>query len=167
MSSWSLEFLLFFCWPYPGLYCAVSHFSVIKNFVVTINRYSWKSHGWRSPVGYSLWGHKESDRTERLSFPLIIIRSRFYALLVPRQWWTPSLVYSQSHKTSYTSINLNLWIYLPPCRRLTIINCPRKSLAVQWLGLWVLTAEGQGSIPVQETGILQSVQDGHTHTQNK
>ena len=23
-----------------------------------------KSHGWRSPVGYSLWGHKESDMTE-------------------------------------------------------------------------------------------------------
>ena len=26
-----------------------------------------KSHGQRSPVGYSLWGHKESDTTERLS----------------------------------------------------------------------------------------------------
>ena len=25
-----------------------------------------KSHGWRSLVGYSPWGHKESDRTERL-----------------------------------------------------------------------------------------------------
>ena len=23
-----------------------------------------KSHGWRSLVGYSLWGHKESDMTE-------------------------------------------------------------------------------------------------------
>ena len=27
-----------------------------------------KSHGWRSLVGYSLWGRKESDRTERLQF---------------------------------------------------------------------------------------------------
>ena len=27
-----------------------------------------KSHGWRSPVGYSPWGHKESDMTERLHF---------------------------------------------------------------------------------------------------
>ena len=27
-----------------------------------------KSHGWRSPVGCSLWGHYESDRTERLHF---------------------------------------------------------------------------------------------------
>ena len=27
-----------------------------------------KSHGWRSLVGYSPWGHKESDTTERLHF---------------------------------------------------------------------------------------------------
>ena len=27
-----------------------------------------KSHGWRSLVGCSPWGHKESDRTERLHF---------------------------------------------------------------------------------------------------
>ena len=29
---------------------------------------SWKSHGWRSLVGCSPWGHKESDTTERLHF---------------------------------------------------------------------------------------------------
>ena len=27
-----------------------------------------KSHGWRSLVGYSPWGHEESDMTERLHF---------------------------------------------------------------------------------------------------
>ena len=27
-----------------------------------------KAHGWRSLVGYSPWGHKESDMTERLHF---------------------------------------------------------------------------------------------------
>ena len=27
-----------------------------------------QSHGWRSLVGCSLWGHKESDTTERLHF---------------------------------------------------------------------------------------------------
>ena len=27
-----------------------------------------KSHGWRSLVGYSLWGHKESDTMEQLHF---------------------------------------------------------------------------------------------------
>ena len=26
-----------------------------------------KSHGQRSPAGYNLWGHKESDPTEHLS----------------------------------------------------------------------------------------------------
>ena len=32
-------------------------------------QYSWleNSHGWRSLAGYSPWGHKESDTTERLS----------------------------------------------------------------------------------------------------
>ena len=27
---------------------------------------AWKIHGWRSLVGYSPWGHKQSDTTERL-----------------------------------------------------------------------------------------------------
>ena len=27
-----------------------------------------KFHGWRSLVGYSPWGHKESDTTEQLHF---------------------------------------------------------------------------------------------------
>jgi len=27
-----------------------------------------KSHGWRSLVGYSPWGHEESDTTEQLHF---------------------------------------------------------------------------------------------------
>ena len=30
-----------------------------------------KPHGWRSLVGYSPWGHKESDMTERLHLSLI------------------------------------------------------------------------------------------------
>ena len=32
-----------------------------------------KSHGWRSLVGYSPWGRKESDMTERLHFKLLIL----------------------------------------------------------------------------------------------
>ena len=31
---------------------------------------AWKSHGQRSLVGYSPWGRKESDTTERLHFHL-------------------------------------------------------------------------------------------------
>ena len=29
-----------------------------------------ESHGWRSLMGYSPWGGKESDTTERLALPL-------------------------------------------------------------------------------------------------
>ena len=32
-----------------------------------------KSHGWSSLIGYSPWGHKESDTTERLHFTIISI----------------------------------------------------------------------------------------------
>ena len=31
-----------------------------------------KSHGWNSLVGYSLWGRKESDTTERLHLNSIL-----------------------------------------------------------------------------------------------
>ena len=31
-----------------------------------------KVHGWKSPVGYSPWSHKESDTTERLSTSLLL-----------------------------------------------------------------------------------------------
>ena len=36
-----------------------------------------KSHGWRSLVGYSPWGRKESDTTERVHFTSL----RYYYLL--------------------------------------------------------------------------------------
>ena len=42
-----------------------------------------KLHGWRSPIGYSLWGRKESDTTMRLHFALslflIINRNQSWA----------------------------------------------------------------------------------------
>ena len=31
-----------------------------------------KSHGWRSVVGYSPWGRKELDMTERLHLVLVV-----------------------------------------------------------------------------------------------
>ena len=34
-----------------------------------------KFHGWRSLVGYSPWGRKESDTTERLHFPYTCVKS--------------------------------------------------------------------------------------------
>ena len=36
-----------------------------------------KSHGRRSLIGYSLWGRKESDTTERLHFTSIKLKIRF------------------------------------------------------------------------------------------
>ena len=37
-------------------------------FVPTTVLLHGKSHGWRSLVGYSPWGYKESDMTEQLHF---------------------------------------------------------------------------------------------------
>ena len=40
-----------------------------------------KSHGWGSLVGYSPWGHKESDMTERLHF-LFFRKERYISILL-------------------------------------------------------------------------------------
>ena len=34
---------------------------------------AWKIHGWRNLVGYSPWGCKESDTTERLHFHIFLV----------------------------------------------------------------------------------------------
>ena len=44
---------------------------------------AWKSHGWRSLVGYSPWGRSESDMTEQLHF-------HFHAL---EKAWQPAPVF--------------------------------------------------------------------------
>ena len=44
-----------------------------------------KSHGWRSVVGYSPWGHKESDMTERLHFHFHI--SLCFVIRINYYWW--------------------------------------------------------------------------------
>ena len=50
-----------------------------------------KSQGWRSVVGYSPWGHKELDMTERLHF--LSFSSRVYSLSLPWSFthipWSP------------------------------------------------------------------------------
>ena len=56
-----------------------------------------KSHGQRRLVGYSLWGHKESDMTERLSFPFILILDQqsgydFTFLLLQVMVWVAQMV---------------------------------------------------------------------------
>ena len=55
-------------------------------------QYSWleNPHGWRSLVGYSLWGHKESDMTERHS---ITCTERLTALgRAVRESWVPGFL---------------------------------------------------------------------------
>ena len=39
-----------------------------KEMAIHSSTIAWKSHGQRSLVGYSSWGHKELDMTERLHF---------------------------------------------------------------------------------------------------
>ena len=39
-----------------------------------------ESHGWRSQAGYSPWGCKESDRTERLHFTSLLLVQVLYYL---------------------------------------------------------------------------------------
>ena len=40
-----------------------------------------KSHGWKSVVGYSPWGHKESDTTERLHFHFLFIWNSIFKII--------------------------------------------------------------------------------------
>ena len=67
----------------------------------------WKSHGWRSLVGYSPWGRKESDMT-------VIARCRVFVV----EWDTWVL----RVESEYPNQGLNLWFLT--------IGPPRKSLLV-------------------------------------
>ena len=40
-----------------------------KEMAIHSSTRAWKIHGQRSLIGYSPWGRKESDMTERLHFP--------------------------------------------------------------------------------------------------
>ena len=44
-----------------------------KEMAIHSSTIAWKSYGQRSLVGYSPWGHKESDTTERLHFPFLFL----------------------------------------------------------------------------------------------
>ena len=58
-----------------------------------------ESHGQRSLAGYSPWGRKESDTTERLTHTLkySVLRTKmsdliqYIALAIPTQFWPPVL----------------------------------------------------------------------------
>ena len=61
-----------------------------------------KSHGWRSMVGYSPWGHKEWDTTERLHFHFL-----FKYLSYPNN----QVIFS-SHLTTTPLNYLCLYLYI-------------------------------------------------------
>ena len=61
----------------PYYYCIVEYYPFQFYYSIVSWTRQWqptpvllpgKSHGWRSLVGYSPWGHEESDMTERLHF---------------------------------------------------------------------------------------------------
>ena len=65
-----------------------------------------KSHGWRNLIGYSPWGHKESDTTERLHFHFQIPSRCWFrdSYLQPR----PALVFF--YPTAYLTFALGCLI---------------------------------------------------------
>jgi len=72
-----------------------------------------KSHGWRSLVGCSPWGHEELDTTERLDFHFSLScigegngnPLQCSCLENPRDggdWWLPSMGHPESDTTEVT-----------------------------------------------------------------
>ena len=107
-----------------------------------------KSHGRRSPVGCSPWGHEESDTTERLHFHLSLScigegngnPLQCSCLENPRDggaWWAAIYGVAQSRtrlkwlsSSSSTSQNLYLPIYL-------IVYCLCNTIPILWGKIYV------------------------------
>lgn len=87
---------LLFCWPHPGLYCAVSHFSVVKGF-----------------------------GANQHCLIIIRVRLASCSV-VPKQWWKPSLTYSLCPQDSLSIHKywlrkaLPVSKHVPPYPRLTV-----------------------------------------------
>ena len=56
-----------------------------KKMAIYSSILAWRSHGQRNLMGYSSWGHKESDTTKRLSMHLISRKNEFWILLPPNE----------------------------------------------------------------------------------
>ena len=61
-----------------------------------------KSHGWRSLVGCSPWGHKESDMTERLHF-------HFFFHALEKEMATHSSVLAWKIPGRWRLVGCHLW----------------------------------------------------------
>ena len=80
-----------------------------------------KSHGWRSLIGYSSWGRKESDRTEWLHFHFQEHGETRQAAILAIQW---KVIVVQ---TRVVLVQKEKWL-----RILRLLGCK-----TQWLGDWL------------------------------
>ena len=74
-----------------------------------------KFHGWRRLVGHSLWGHKESDTTERLHFTsLYFIHFKMIITVKPSYNTVPQLltIYSTFHTCDSFILTGNLYLLI-------------------------------------------------------
>ena len=75
LNSFVISFIMKWSWAF--FHMLIDHLFFIYCQLSSLRRRHWhptpvllpgKSHGWRSLVGYSPWGHEESDTTEWLLF---------------------------------------------------------------------------------------------------
>ena len=74
-----------------------------------------KAHGQRSLVGYSPWGHKESDTTKRLRFHFLFLRSPGSRHMGSSQTWDGAcflLHWQVNYYSLYHQGNYKLKIYI-------------------------------------------------------
>ena len=75
----------------------VAVFAFLVEMATHSSTLAWKSHGWRSLVGYSPWGRKESDMTEWLHFCISSRRHLLQSLLITHSS-TSTLIYIYIYK---------------------------------------------------------------------
>ena len=79
-----------------------------------------KSHGWRSLVGYSAWGRKESDMTERLHFTVkdfgIVNKAEIDASLELCCFFNDPVDVGNliSGSSAFSKTSLNIWKFTVP-----------------------------------------------------
>ena len=74
-----------------------------------------KPHGWRSLVGYSPWGRKESDTTERLHFHFSLMSSQLTwtkGHAIPMECCIHTMQFYSAIKRKEVLIHATLWINL-------------------------------------------------------
>ena len=89
-----------------------------------------KSHGQRSLVGYSPWGHKVSDMTERLHFLHFLFMLNL--VLVFKEWGFSIVSYTSLHPYQQ-------------CRKFPFSPCPLQHLL--FVGFWMMAIDWYEVIP--------------------